>query len=372
MPGITVASVTATSVRRGPRESRQPRENGIPRPPQQLAGCILWLPRKEDLPNNRDEYDSDLEEDRCNHPVVVLSPQLEDGKAVYLMMTSLKGKDFETRFLNKPNVRREHLPIRPCNPHPDNGILLSLDDVSLELRKKSYVKTKTHHRILLSSLRPYDRHGPEYALSRKSYHQLIQHAKFSPPIPHPSSNTVSSPRHVQQPNPTMPITRERRGSYGEYVSALRGLDSPASPPRAQHSPITSPTPVRYTRTTAPSERDSLLPSHGYPRQSYTSYPGSYPASSPGAHPAYGYRPSAQAGYRVPGTPEPSNRATFWKRLIRLLFFIVAFGGAYLAYRCVGWLVGVAKETGSVMKVMVDNVGNRIGGLWLTLSRFSKP
>ncbi|KAI0887708.1 uncharacterized protein GGS22DRAFT_88221 [Annulohypoxylon maeteangense] len=365
MPGITVASATATSARRG---SREPREIGTLRLPQQLAGCILWLPRKEDLPDNRDEYDSDLQEDRCNHPVVVLSPYLEDGKVVYLMMTSLKGKNLETRFLNQPNVRREHLPIRPCSPHPDNGILLSLEDVALELRKRTYVKTRNQHRIRLGSLEAYDRRGPDYILSRKSYQDLIRYAKYTPPAPHPASNTVSSPRRIQQSNPATPITRERRGSYGEYVSVLRG---PTSPPGAQHAPITSPTPMRYTRSSIPTERDSLLPSHGYSRHSYTTYPGSYPSShpfsSPGTYPAYGYRSSAQAGYRGSEPPRPFDWATFWKRLGKLLLVIIAFAGAYATYRLIGWLTYVARGAGSMMKVTAGSVGNRFGGAWSILA-----
>ncbi|KAI1211149.1 uncharacterized protein F4807DRAFT_26902 [Annulohypoxylon truncatum] len=373
MPGITVASATATSVRRGARE---PREIETLRLPPQLAGCILWLPRKEEQPNNRDEYDSELEEDRCNHPVVVLSPCLEDGKVVYLMMTSLKGKRLETRFLNQPNVRREHLPIRPCDPHPDNGILLSLEDVALELKKRTYVKTKNQHRIRFSSLRAYDRHGPDYILSKKSYQDLIRYAKYTPAAPHPASNTVfsppvSSPRRTQQSHPTIAITRERRGSYGEYVSALRGLESPTSPPRAQHVPISSPTPTRHTRTVVPTERDSLLPSHGYSRPPYTNYPGSYPSShsfgSPAAHPAYGYRSSVQAGYRGPEPPRPFNWAIFWKRLGKLLLVVVAFGGAYATYRLIGWMIDLARGAGYLLKVTAGDVGSKIGGLWSTLT-----
>ncbi|KAI1451466.1 hypothetical protein F4805DRAFT_96586 [Annulohypoxylon moriforme] len=373
MPGITVASATATSVRRG---SREPREIRTLRLPQQLAGCILWLPRKEELPDNRDEYDSDLEEDRCNHPVVVLSPHLEDGKVVYLMMTSLKGKNLETRFMNQPDVRREHLPIRPCNPHPDNGILLSLDDVALELRKRTYVKTKNQHRIRLGSLEAYDRRGPDYILSKKSYQDLIRYAKYTPPAPHPASNTVLSPplsssRRIQQSNPAIPITRERRGSYSEYVSALRGLESPTNPPRMQHSPITSPTPMRYARPVIPTDRDPLLPSHGYSRSSYPTYPGSYPSGhsfgSSGHYPVYGYRPPVQAGYRGPEPPRPFDWAVFWRRVGKLLLVVIAFGGAYATYRLLGWLIDVARGAASVTKVTVGDVGSRIGRLWSTLA-----
>ncbi|KAI0899057.1 hypothetical protein F4806DRAFT_323172 [Annulohypoxylon nitens] len=374
MPGITVASVTAASVRRGSREPRETRTLQLPQQlPKQLAGCILWLPRKEDLPNNRDECDSDLEEDRCNHPVVVLSPHLEDGKVVYLMMTSLNGKSLEMRFMNQSNVRNEHLPIRPCDPHPDNGILLSLDDVALQLRKRSYVKTKSHHRIRLSSLRAYDRNNPDYILSKKSYQELIQHARYTPPAPHPASHavhsspTLPSPRRTQQSNPTIPRTRERSGSYSEYVSALRGLESPTSPPRAQHTPITSPTPIRYTRTVIPTERDSLLPSHGYSRSSYTTYPGSYPSAhsfhSPNIHPAYGYRPAA---YRGPEPPRSFDWTTFWRRLGKFLLILVAFGTAYGVYRFLGWTIDLARGAGYLMKVKVADAGNKVFGVWSKL------
>ncbi|KAI1092030.1 hypothetical protein F5B19DRAFT_237964 [Rostrohypoxylon terebratum] len=382
MPGITVASVTAASVRRGSREPRETRTLQLPQQlPKQLAGCILWLPRKEELPNNREECDSDLEEDRCNHPVVVLSPHLEDGRVVYLMMTSLNGKSLEMRFMTQPNVRREHLPIRPCDPHPDNGILLSLEDVALQLRKRSYVKTKDQHRIRLSSLRPYDRNNPDYILSKKSYQELIQHARYTPPAPHPASHAVhtspalsSSARRTQQTTPTIPRTRERSGSYSEYVSALRGLESPTSPPRAQYNPITSPTPIRYTRTVIPNERDPLLPSHGYARSSYTTYPGSYPGTysfhSPNTHPAYGYRPASHAGYRGPEPPRPFDWATFWKRLGKLFLVAVAFGCAYGTYRLLGWVIDLARGAGYLMKVTAADSGNKTAGFWSTLVDWS--
>lgn len=86
MPGVTASSVTATSVRR----PREPREIATPRPHQQLAGCILWLPPKPEL---REDCGSDVEADRCNHPVVILSPQAEDGNVVYLMVCPLDIRD---------------------------------------------------------------------------------------------------------------------------------------------------------------------------------------------------------------------------------------------------------------------------------------
>ncbi|KAI1407719.1 hypothetical protein F5Y13DRAFT_174197 [Hypoxylon sp. FL1857] len=358
MPGLTVASVTS-SVRRGPRE---PRETVASRPPQKLPGCILWLPSRDELRRDREDSDSDLEEDRCNHPVVVLSPQPENGKVVYLMMTSLKGEGLE-RFKRNPNVRLEHLPIRPCHPHPDNGILLSLEDVTLELRKKSYVKTKKQHRILLASLLPYERRGPDYVLSRKSYQQLIQYAKFTPPAPHPASNTVSAPVRVWQNDQPIPITRERRGSYSEYVASLRGLEvASGSPPHAQHPQVANTNPTRYPRTAIRTERAPLLyaSSYGSSRPSYPSHSSAYP----GSYPTYANTPSLRAGYNGPEAPEPFDWGRFWKRLF---WFAVGVAGLYATYRCAYWLFIASKETGSVIKNRIDVVASRIGGLWSRLA-----
>ncbi|OTA52754.1 hypothetical protein K449DRAFT_427073, partial [Hypoxylon sp. EC38] len=347
MPGLTVASAMASSGRRG---SREPRETVASRPPQQLAGCILWLPSKDELSRDREDSDSDLEADRCNHPVVVLSPQVEGGKVVYLMMTSLKDKDLEERFRRNPSVRLEHLPIRPCRPHPDNGILLSLEDVTLELRKKSYVKTKKQHRILLNSLLPYERKGPEYVLSRKSYHQLIQYAKFSPPVPHPAARAVLPPGRVL-PQPS-PITRERRGSYSEYVASLRGLEvGSGSPPRPQHPPVANTSLTRYSGSTVRTERAPLLVTSSY------------------GYPAYASTPTLGAEYGSPETPEPFSWWKFWKTLF---WFALGFVGAYATYRCLYWLVIFGKETGSIIKNGIEVVGTRVGGLWSRLSVLARP
>ncbi|KAI2778336.1 hypothetical protein F4815DRAFT_246592 [Daldinia loculata] len=368
MPGVTASSVTATSVRR----PREPREIATPRPHQQLAGCILWLPPKPEL---REDCGSDVEADRCNHPVVILSPQAEDGNVVYLMITSLKGKELKTRFKHDQNLRLEHIPIRPSHPHPDNGMLLSLEDVTLVLRKKSYVKTKTQYRIQIASLRPYERRGPEYILSRKSYQELIKYAKFTPPAPHPSLNTVSSPSRVWGYGQPVPIARERSGSYGEYVSAQRRLESAAvSPPRAHYVPTTNTKPSQYVRTAARSEREPLLAqsSYTYSRSSYPSYPGSYPGSYSNNNPPYTYRTSAQAGYQSSAPPEPFDSERAWRRIKILFWFFVALIGAYGAYRGVTWLVDVAKQASFVVQGGIEQTRNKIGVFWSTLAKLGTP
>ncbi|KAI8957362.1 hypothetical protein F5Y11DRAFT_91111 [Daldinia sp. FL1419] len=365
MPGVTASSIAASSIRGG---SREPREVAIPRAHQQLAGCILWLPPKNEI---REGCGSDIEPDRCDHPVVILSPQAEDGRVVYLMITSLKGADLKARF-NDQNLRLEHIPIRPNKPHPDNQMLLSLEDVTLVLRKKSYVKTKIQYRIQVATLRPYERRGPEYILSRKSYQELIQYAKFTPPAPHPSSTTVSPPGRERRYGQSVPITRERSGSYSEYVSAQRRLESAAiSPPRSHYAPTTNTNSSRYVRTTVWGEQDPLLsqPSYTYPH----SYPGSYPGSYPNNQPSHAFRTSSRAGYQSSGAPVPFDDERAWRR-IKILFWIsLALVGAYGTYSGVAWLVDTVKQTGSVVKGSVEETGKRIGNFWLpVLAKLTAP
>ncbi|OTB09413.1 hypothetical protein M426DRAFT_315971 [Hypoxylon sp. CI-4A] len=354
MPGFTVAAVAASSNRRG-----GPREAAPPRPlPHQLAGCILWLPRKSELREQREDSDSDLEEDRCNHPVVILSPAAEDGKVMYLMVTSLKGKDLATRFKYDSSVRLAHLPIRPCDPHPDNGLLLSLEDVTLQLQKKSYVKTNVHHRIRLTSLRAYSRSGPDYVLSRKSYQDLIEYAKFTPPPLHPASNTVSTPGRV----PLARVTRGRSGSYSEYLSLQRSGTGSLSPPPAAVSQANR---VHYPPIT---ERDPLLaaPSYNYHRPSYSSYPGSYPTRYVGGQPARMHSSVHQAASRGPRPPDEFDWALFRRRMKRLVLFVMALVSGYLTYKGLCWLGNFLKETGTAVKDGVANVGSKIEDIWLQL------
>ncbi|KAI0168924.1 hypothetical protein GGR52DRAFT_581283 [Hypoxylon sp. FL1284] len=352
MPAVTAASAATTSSRRG---SREPRGSTPRRVRSQLAGCILWLPRKSDLASGP-ETDG-LEEDRCNHPVVVLSPQVDDGRVVYLMITSLKGFGLETRFSHDPNLRREHLPIRPCEPHPDNGMLLSLDDAALVMRKKSYVKTRTQYRIQLHSLTPYDHKGPEYLLSRRSYQELIEYAKFTPPPAHPGSHTVASPR------------RTRSASYTEYVNALRGLESGlGSPPRADGHPphhVSIPS-VAQARYPPPTEREPLVAAaaYGYPRHSYGSggQPRAYPA---GGHPVYAYRNASAAGHYHGSEPPPRpfNWARFWK-IFKVVFWIaVAMFGFYGAMRSLQGLGGVAKDTAGAIKQGIGDIRTKLVEFW---------
>lgn len=239
-------------------------------------------------------------------------------------------------------------------------MILCLEDPTLELKKKSYVKTKNQYNILFTSLRPYGR-GPDYNLSTKSYQDLIEYARYTPPLPHPASNTVTSPRRATwSDRPVLPVTRERSGSYSEFVSAQRRLENgPHLPPRSHHhTPSTNTVPTRISRT--PTERDPLVPVYARPYTNYPgSYTGSYPSSPSGGHPVHAYRASARAHYRGLEPPEPSGRAIFWKRLRRLFFVVLGFLGAYAAYRGLAWFAVISKEAGPTAKGGIRKIGSRV-------------
>ncbi|ORY63323.1 uncharacterized protein BCR38DRAFT_226616 [Pseudomassariella vexata] len=159
MPGISVPP---------PRRDHQVRTN-IPTPRRShLAGCIMWLPRKEDI-----NLDIEIEDGCYNHPVVILSPQPKPKMVTLLLITSFNSTSLEAKHANDVKTRLKHLPIKPAESHPDNGKLLFLEDEGRPLRKTSWVKTETQHLVPLKVLRSYTHKATDYFLSQESYHELI-------------------------------------------------------------------------------------------------------------------------------------------------------------------------------------------------------
>ncbi|KAH7118580.1 hypothetical protein B0J13DRAFT_532658 [Dactylonectria estremocensis] len=152
-----------------------------------LAGKVMWLPKRGEL-----QCDLGIEDGCYNHPVVVLSPFPESEKVVVLLITSLNGRALKDCHW-KQDVRAAHLPVHPCDPHPDSGKLLHLES-NLELRKKSYVKTTRKIRVPLDCLQSY--HGPHslhWVFSVDSYKELMESAQFQPPMASPSQARLSHP-----------------------------------------------------------------------------------------------------------------------------------------------------------------------------------
>jgi hypothetical protein len=134
--------------------------------------------------------------------------------------------DLAKRHTNNGRVRRLHLPIEPSNPHPDNQVLLKLDDRSATLRKKSYIKTEKQYTISYGLLRKYDQRSTQnHFLSKASYRTLVEYVQFAMPTPLPKELFLCGPtiasmgkiRSSVQPSTSLstPLLREHRlpGSY---------------------------------------------------------------------------------------------------------------------------------------------------------------
>ncbi|KAH6984270.1 hypothetical protein BKA56DRAFT_580821 [Ilyonectria sp. MPI-CAGE-AT-0026] len=152
-----------------------------------LAGKIMWLPKQGEL-----QCDLGIDDGCYNHPVVVLSPFPESEKVVVLLITSLNGRALQDCRWTQ-DVRAGHLPVHPCDPHPDSGKILRLRS-DMELRKKSYVKTMRKIKVPLDCLRGYHgRHALYCIFTAASYKELLESAQFQPPLPSPSQATLNHP-----------------------------------------------------------------------------------------------------------------------------------------------------------------------------------
>ena len=99
--------------------------------------------------------------------------------------------------------RDHHLPISPSPAHPDNGILLFLQN-SAELRKKSYIKTERKYTINVASLDPYCSSGKEYKLKESSNSILKAYINFIPPTTHPNLHSEQFEQPFAQPSTSSP------------------------------------------------------------------------------------------------------------------------------------------------------------------------
>lgn len=103
-----------------------------------------------------------------NHPVIILSKQLYDGKVAVFILTSFDSTPIQNRHRN-PSRRNSYLPIHPAT-HPDTGCALTIAHGKV-MKKQSYVNFKEMHEIPFTVLRPcwrdYDLH-----LDRVSYKML--------------------------------------------------------------------------------------------------------------------------------------------------------------------------------------------------------
>lgn len=198
--------------------------------PHVVPGSIMWLPPRAELPAN-----FEIDDGCYDHPVVVLSIRPLNGKVVFMLLTSLRGMDLAERHPHKPSVRCAHLPIDPSKPHPDNHILLKLDDGSPMLRKKSYVKTEKQYTIGHKLLTKYDRRSPHnYFLSKASYKTLVEYVQFSESTPLPQNLLLCGFTNTSNGQVHSSVHRSASIGSSRVMSAVDA--SPSTPLLGEHSP----------------------------------------------------------------------------------------------------------------------------------------
>ncbi|KAI0118255.1 hypothetical protein GGR51DRAFT_498619 [Nemania sp. FL0031] len=296
---------------------------------ERLAGCIKWLPRKHELV----PADPDIEEGCCYHPVVILSSRARDNRVEFLIITSFGGIDLAAKYPTQESARHDHLPIAPSRTHPDNGILLLLENPTDRLRKNSWVKTRKRHSIRLHSLQPYDRRGPDLFLSRRSYQTLVQYVQFVEPRPEPpaqpSSYALAPERPVRvQQSPAADDVAFLMSYYERSVEASRIANQSHLRPQRSSTIISA----RASRqpllpTTNPRPLPPTTPT--YPPRYYATLPTTYPVRQ-----NYGRSPS----------PEPFNWAKFWKCVWILWCICLALFISYELYLGVRGEIGSGGET----------------------------
>lgn len=99
-----------------------------------------------------------------------------------MKLTSLGGRTLRDKFPDNPYFRHHHIPIYPCEAHPDSGMQLFLDD-SLQLRRDTFVKTESRYELSLRVLTPYDDTGRQFKLHPVAFRELMAflHTPYSKP-----------------------------------------------------------------------------------------------------------------------------------------------------------------------------------------------
>jgi hypothetical protein len=175
-----------------------------------------------------------------------------------LQITSLGGRDLVQRGWPR-SVRVQYLPIHPAPPHPDTTKLLFLEG-GHSPPKRSYVNTKTVRTMPVACLRPFLSNGHELIVTFECFREVLEMAKYEPPLilassplassplaitHHPATNTLGST--VEPTAHTMLLSRAVslstaqshlhmprfavRGSSGTYSSKMRTY--PATPVSSQ-------------------------------------------------------------------------------------------------------------------------------------------
>ncbi|KAI1155428.1 hypothetical protein F4825DRAFT_407751 [Nemania diffusa] len=260
---------------------------------------------------------------------------------MFLQITSFGGVDLEKKFPSSTSARHDHLPIAPSKTHPDNGVLLILDDPSYQLRKKSYVKTRKRQSIRLASLQPYNRRGPDIFLSERSCQTLIQHIQFTeppyqlPPVILPPVRSISV-RQSSAADDSLLLSN----SYTRYLEASRAYRAQISAQDSSNITISS------------AERQPLLPTsrvnppHHYGR--HNTLPTTY---------------EIQQSY---GSSKPFDWNKFWKCVGIVLCICLASLISYGLYLGACWVIAACGRALDWVKEESGSAWEMIKSAWASL------
>jgi hypothetical protein len=253
--------------------------------------------------------------------------------------------DLSAKHAHNIKARLAHLPIEPCSPHPDNGILLSLEG-NVFLHRNSYVKTENQHTLSFSILRRYDRSGKSFVLTNDSYQKLINYANFIPvtsptinPLPDDQDRLLRLSRLISQsaaglstPQPNCRCNENPRPQHLEDEE--RGLYWDGSYGTIQNTPFTQ----HDTSRSHGNFTDNSRALTGYNTRanlvSHNSRYAQHPRPDPWSNPGSGGDDGKQMSPRT---------AVFILILCAVIFGAASYGLYWVAMQAIEVAKGVAKS-----------------------------
>ncbi|KAL9596030.1 MAG: hypothetical protein Q9219_006081 [cf. Caloplaca sp. 3 TL-2023] len=222
-----------------------------------------------------------------NHPVLIISVDARRSAADILIISSLDGKTLST-YTRSARIRATHVPIHPCEPHPDNGSIAHLSTEG-HLPKKSFIKTEMQHTVPQALLQPlFDQRSREQFRLEPGCFEGVQQRMMATSGRKGNTSPVRSSPAMSSP-PWSGSLGRRSFSTSPMGSSWGSCSSSSSSPPILTPPATPPTPDRdeiVKRMRDTSARKATTSSSSSPRCSFSTSPmGSWSLSLPPTPPS---------------------------------------------------------------------------------------